>query len=246
LTADAFDAFLAKARQDPRVVGVFLGGSRATDGAARPEADYDLRVVVVDEEEQLKRELETPRGGRMDVVATTLERFRAYALEGSASEWDRYTFTRGRVLVDKLDGEIQWLVAEKARLRADEAQRLGRRALDAYLNSLYRALKSGRGGLALAARLHAAESVGHLLTVLFALEGRVRPFHDALLAELAVEPLAEWPAAELCDQLEQILRGAPEPQQALFRRVEERVHRYGLGDVIDSWEPDVGLMRGET
>ena len=34
-------------------------------------------------------------------------------------------------------------------------------------------------------------------------------------------------------------------QHSLFRRVEAHVRARGLGELVDSWEPDVPLMRGE-
>jgi len=102
------------------------------------------------------------------------------------------------------------------------------------MNSLYRGLKrpAGIGG-----RLHEAEAAGHLLTLLFALEGRVRPFHDYLEWELEHHPLERW------DDLVALLEG---DQHELFRRVEPHVRERGLGDVVDSWEPDVAFMRGDT
>jgi hypothetical protein len=125
------------------------------------------------------------------------------------------------------------VIDEKGRLSEDEARERAPRALDGYMNSLYRGLKrpSGIGG-----RLHAAEASLHLLTCLFALEGRVRPFHDYFEWELAHHPLEGW------DDLPAALEG---DQHALFRRVEAHVRAHGLGDVVDAWEPDIPFMRGE-
>jgi len=239
-----FEELLARCETDPRIVGVFLGGSRGKAANVGPESDYDLRVIVAAADDELLAALDPPRGGEVDVAVSTLKEFRAQALDGSGTEWDRYTFTRGRVLVDKLDGELQRLVDQKARLPPDEARRLARRALDAYLNSLYRSLKSERLGLELAARLHAAESIAHLVATLFALEERVRPFHDALAWELRTEPLRQWEGADLLARIEAALSGEAEPQQALFREVEAQLRARGLADVVDAWEPDVALMRG--
>ena len=103
-----------------------------------------------------------------------LERFRDYP------EWDRYTLTHTEPVIDRT-GEIQRVIDEKGRLSDEEKKSIPPLALDAYMNSLYRGLKrpAGIGG-----RLHEAEAIGHLLTCLFALEGRVRPFHDYLEWEL--------------------------------------------------------------
>jgi hypothetical protein len=45
-----------------------------------------------------------------------------------------------------------------------------RAALDAFINSVYRALKCTRKGNSLCARLEASEAVQHALAVIYALE----------------------------------------------------------------------------
>ena len=217
------EELVERARADERVVGLFLGGSRAIGAGVRPESDYDMRLIV----KAPVPELDRPRGEYVDVGVMELERFREYP------DWDRYTLTHARVLVDKT-GEIQRVIDAKGRLSKEETQRIPPLALDAYMNSLYRALK--RPGLG--SRLHTAESIAHLLTCLFALEGRVRPFHDYLEWELAHHPLDGWTSEELLGLIEG-------DQPALFRKVETHVRERGLGDVVDSWEPDLAFIRGE-
>jgi predicted nucleotidyltransferase len=225
---------LAKARDDPRIVGVFLGGSRGKGAKVRPDSDYDVRVVIAEEDDELFRELDTERGVPVEVAVMTLEELRGY------KEWDRPTLTHTRALVDKT-GEIQRLIDERGRLSAAEAERIASTALDGYMNSLYRSLKRpGLGG-----RIHAGESVGHLLVCLFALEGRVRPFHDYLAWELETHPLEGLPADRLLGLIDRALSGEPAPQRELFRMVEPHVRVRGLGAVVVSWDPDVPFMRGE-
>ena len=125
------------------------------------------------------------------------------------------------------------MIDEKGRLSEEETISIPPLALDAYMNSLYRGLKRPD---AIGGRLHQAESIGNLLTCLFALEGRVRPFHDYLEWELGNYPLEGW------NDLLNLLDGDP---RALFRRVEGHVREHGLGVVVDSWEPDVPFLRGE-
>lgn len=216
-----FEEVVEQARADDRVVGLFLGGSRGKGANVRPDSDYDVRVVGDAEH------LETPRGAHVEVAAMPLERFRDYP------EWDRYTLAHTRAVVDKT-GEIQLVIDEKGRLSEAEAAERAPLALDGYMNSLYRGLKRPEG---IGGRLHQSESVGYLLTCLFALEGRVRPFYDYLEWELANYPLLGW------DDLPEAIEGE---QRALFRRVEAHVRERGLDDVVDSWEPDLAFMRGET
>jgi hypothetical protein len=229
-----FEDLLAKAEEDPRIVGLFLGGSRGKDANVRADSDFDVRVVLAETDDALFTELDTERGVPVEVAVMTLEEFRAYP------DWDRPTLTHTRALVDKT-GEIQRLIDEKGRLSESEAPEVARQSLDGYMNALYRGLK--RAGPA--RRIYAAESVGWLLTCVFALEGRVRPFHDYLAWELEHHPLQGWPADELLRLIESALDGAPESQRELFRYVEPRVRAGDLGDVVDSWEPDLAFMRGE-
>jgi hypothetical protein len=218
----SLDDLVERARADERVVGLFLGGSRGKGANVRPDSDYDVRVVGAAED------LATPRGSHVEVAVMPLERFRDYP------EWDRYTLTHTQAVIDKT-GEVQSLIDEKGRLSEAEAVERAPAALDAYMNSLYRGLErpGGIGG-----RLHAAEALGHLLTLLFALEGRVRPFHDYLEWELQNYPLDGWSSEDPLG----LLGG---DQRELFRRVEPHVRELGLGEVIDSWEPDVAFMRGD-
>ncbi len=218
-----FDEVVERARADERVVGLFLGGSRGKGANVRPDSDYDVRLVVTAPVPELDR----PRGEHVGVGVMTLDRFRDYP------EWDRYTLTRTKPLIDKT-GEIQRVIDAKGRLSEEEATSIPPLALDAYMNSLYRGLKrpAGIGG-----RLHEAESVAHLLTCLFALEGRVRPFHDYLEWELEHYPLEGW------DDLPRLIEG---DRHELFRRVEPHARGRGLGEVVDSWEPDVVFMRGKS
>jgi hypothetical protein len=216
-----FEELLEQARADRRVVGLFLGGSRGKGANVRPDSDYDVRVVGD------AGHFGTPRGLPVEVAVMSLDRFRDYP------EWDRYTLTHTTALIDRT-GEIQRVIDEKGRLSDEEKERIPQPALDAYMNSLYRGLKRPDG---LGGRLHAAESLGHLLTCLFALEGRVRPFHDCLEWELVHYPLEGWDSADL-------LRSLEGDQRDLFRKVEPHVRVHGLGDVVDAWEPDVPFMRG--
>jgi hypothetical protein len=215
-----FEEVVERARADERVVGLFLGGSRGKGANVRPDSDYDVRVVGDADD------FDTPRGSHVEVAVMSLDRFRDYP------EWDRYTLTHTRALVDKT-GEIQRVIDEKGHLSKGEAAERAPAALDGYMNALYRGIKRPEG---IGGRLHQVEAIGHVLTCLFALEGRVRPFHDYLEWELAHYPLDGW------NDLPTLLEG---DQRELFRRVEGHVRARGLGAVVDAWEPDVPFLRGE-
>jgi hypothetical protein len=74
----------------------------------------------------------------------------------------------------------------------------------------------------------------------------VRPYNKWLPWELANHPLPDpWSAGESERRLEAILAtGSTREQQALVRDVERFARTLGFDDVIDSWEPDLNLLRG--
>jgi hypothetical protein len=83
-----------------------------------------------------------------------------------------------------------------------------------------------------------------LLKTAFAFEGRVRPFNKWLRYDLEREPLAIEGLVERVDRI----RRDPDPaeQRAMFRDLERHARARGHGAVVDSWEPNVGWLRGEN
>ncbi len=125
-------------------------------------------------------------------------------------------------------GGIARVLADKARLDADEAFTRAGDLLDAYANSLYRSVKNARDGQPLAARLDAADSVGFLLELLFTLDRRPRPYNKYLRWELDRYPLPGWDTGGLLGAVDRIAAtGDVRAQQRLFARVEAAVRGPG-------------------
>ena len=140
-------------------------------------------------------------------------------------------------------GGIAAIVDRKRRLTAEEAHAIAADALDGYMNSLYRSLKNLRDGRPFAGHLDAAESVGPLPMLLFALDLRVRPFSKYLVLDVGRTPLA---VPDVLPRVEASLRtGAEADQRALFRDIESIARARGHGAVVDRWEPDVPFLRGD-
>ncbi|NUU23840.1 MAG: hypothetical protein HOV68_20410 [Streptomycetaceae bacterium] len=243
---DEFAAFTAGAQEDSRVVGLILTGSRAREGAASEHSDHDVTVVAADgEAEQLA--VQERRDAAFDVAVMSLRDFRGHALPGSGTEWHRAAFTRAKILKDTSDGVIAALVAEKARLSPFEASRTAADALDAFLNAVYRSAENARDGYALASRLDAAEAVTPYLTCLFALHGRVRPYHKYLAAELRDEPLGdpEWAYDNLAPLLEAAVSDdGLAAVRALLDGLDVPARKAGLGEVFAGWGDDLRIIRG--
>lgn len=234
-----FDEFLRLTDDDPAVVGLVLIGSQAHDGLVTEHSDHDLWVVLADGAASDLQTLHGHRTALLDLVVVSLSQFRAAGMPGFA----RYALARGRVVLDGLDGEITAIVAAKQRLGEQEAHDLAAGFLDAYMNVLYRSVKNDRDGHLLASRLDAAESVGYLLDLLFAMDRRPRPYNKYLEWELAKYPLPGWDAATLLETLGAIIAtGEVELQHRLFAAVELQARSAGHGSVLDSWGDDLQLM----
>jgi predicted nucleotidyltransferase len=245
--APSYDELVELAHREDDVLGLVLGGSRGKGALVGPTSDYDVYLVVRDPE-PYRRRFPTRHGDPVEVFALSLKELREHGEIGSDSEWNRYTFAHVRPVVDKTDGELARVVEAKGRLPRADARRVAAEALDGYVNCYYRSAKNARAGLALAAKLDAAESIPYVLTSLFALHERVRPYNKYLEWELERFPLGSggWSAERLLPRLRRIVAtGDLAEQQRLFRAVEELARERGLGVVIDGWEPDVAWLRGD-
>ncbi|MFC4584952.1 hypothetical protein [Sphaerisporangium corydalis] len=240
--ADAFSALLARVAADPAVAGAVLSGSRAREGMATSRSDHDVYLVTADG----LTVAEERRDALLDVVVLTLAEFRAHALPGSGFEWNRYAFTHARVLKDRPDGLIGDLVARKGALSPEEARATAAASLDAFVNAAYRWLKNDRDGHATEARLDAAESIPPLLTCVFALHQRVRPYNKYLGWELRNHPLGPpaWRHERLLPDLTAVLsHAAPRTARELFLNLEPLARAAGHDTVLDAWGDDLRLLR---
>ena len=226
------------------MLGVVLTGSH-TQGLATPESDYDVRVILRDEAGAGAQTRYPAEGFRnVDLRVMPLREFLAYAAWETPFAWDRYSFAHARVLEDRT-GVISASVAEKGRIPAEHQSSFVRAALDAFINSVYRALKCARKERTLCARLEAGEAVQHALSVIFALEGRIKPYPGSLEHELRAYPLQTFPMPgdDLLRLIAAIVEGGDTAAlRRLFSAVLDRTRQAGHGDVIDSWGDDIAWL----
>jgi hypothetical protein len=240
---NAFAAFVARAHADPAVIGLVLKGSQSHETMPTGHSDYDVHVVVADD---AVTELHNLRSSQLDLMVLPLATYRTLGRPDGLYPWERYAFVNAKILFDRTGGVIADLIAERSRLSDDEARPMVDEFLDAYLNSLYRSLKSHRDGMPETAHLDAAESVPYLLTALFALDRRVRPYNKYLRWELERRPLGDprWSADRLLGIVRRIVaEGDPAVQRVLFGDVEAVARAAGHGEILDGWGDDLTLMR---
>ncbi|OKI68926.1 nucleotidyltransferase domain-containing protein [Micromonospora sp. CB01531] len=223
----AFEDLLARVKADPAVVGLVLTGSQAR-GMATVHSDHDVHVVVGSRDERWHT---TRRIAELDEIVCTLDE-----LADTSDLWQRYAFRGARVLLDRLGGDVAALVERQAVPTEVEATAWARDALDGYVNLAYRAAKSRRDGNTLAATLDERDSVPWLLTTVFALHGRLRPYNKYLRWELETYPLpAPWMAAAFP------ARALRDPV-GMFPDVARPARERGHGDVLDAWGDGLTLL----
>lgn len=215
-------------------------------GIGKPWSDYDVRLIVQDDASasvvQYYADAVFPL---VDLSVLTLSDFAAYAAWGSPEAWDRPTFTHARVLLDR-SGFIQALVADKGRLPPDRQEGFVASMLDAFINSVYRTLKCQRRDDTLCVRLEASEAVTYALHLLFAWEGRLKPYPAWLTYDLDAAPLTTLPVSSetLLRLLTDIMTdGDTAALQELFAMILGLAHERGHRDIIASWGEDIVWMR---
>jgi hypothetical protein len=234
-------------RRGDAVLGLVLSGSTAR-GMAIERSDLDVYVVLADRAGE-----QTSRSPEIDEIPIGLDELEDVPSFGSGDWWSRWSFAWTQVLRDDTDGRIVDAVRRQATLTPEEQRHVLVDAdrLDGWLNFAYRSLKSHRDGRLLEARLDAAESVAWLLDVVFALAGRVRPYHKYLPWELREHPLVvpEWSAEDLLPELEGMLGGDAAALRRTFAVVDREVRAWDVahdttvcGDTIDAWDSEIAVF----
>ncbi|MGH7203631.1 MAG: hypothetical protein ACREHC_04275, partial [Candidatus Levyibacteriota bacterium] len=168
----------------------------------------------------------------------TLQAFEKYAAIGKSFSWDRYNLVHAKVEIDKTDGKITQLLQQKATLSQKETKLLINDHLGDYITHVYRSLRSYEAGNKTASHLDATESIHHLLTTLFALHNRVRPFNKYLEYELTHYPLVNfsWQPQEFLTMLKCIAQETdPTTQRTIYNEVEKQARSKGYGYKYDAW-----------
>jgi predicted nucleotidyltransferase len=245
-----FERLVEDAAADPGVLGLFVFGSRSRDGFADDASDYDVAVIVTDDDalsDFKKRWPHLHGSASVEVVTATLTEFEQHAEIGTASEWARYQYAHLTPSIDKT-GAIATILGSKEKIPEAVQRDYVASALGRYVNSTYRSMRARMVNRERAARLDAAESIPDLLTAIFALERRVKPFNKYLEWELDQHPLSErsFSAARLLPMLDNLLGGDLPTQQELFREVERVGRGHGFDEAFDGWEPDLPWLRGEA
>lgn len=253
LTTDQRDLIVELAERNEAahgagLLGLVLTGSVAR-GMATERSDLDVYVVLADDAAQQRR---TTRSAAVDEIPVALSELEEVPPFGSPGWWSRWSFAWAPILLDKTGGQIAEVLRRQATLTPEEADAvlITHDRLDGWINFAYRALKSSRDGQPLAQSLDAAESLPWLLDVVFALEGRVRPYNKYLPWEVREHPLPDWPGDILLRLLERKLDGDPTAIRETFARVEACCGAYDTANghtrtrqIIEGWGDELRVLR---
>ncbi len=237
IKSEEFKQLLKKAKNDDRIIGLILTGGRGKD-IFTENSDYDVALITTDTSVLNIQDEYKSKQDIIDLAIMSLSKFRIYADVGTAEDYDRYAYAHIKAHIDKI-GEIQKIIDEKGILPKDQTVRVAKNALGCYLNSLYRSVKNHRDGNMFVSHFDACESLPWLLTFLFAIEGRVRPYNKFLIWELEKYPLKNLPMRSeyFLGKIELILKSGDIEIQKEFHILAERLAiKNGCSDVIDDWE----------
>lgn len=231
---------LEEAKNDPAVVGLIFGGSRGKSVEfLTTNSDYDVILIVSnDTSDELKKKMENYKSPEFEIWVRTVDEFRDYAKWGSNEDWDRYNYTHNKAIIDKT-GDVQTLIDEKGILPSEVQKNVVESTLDDYINQVYRSAKYYRDGNNLAAHIDATESLPPLMTALYALEGRLKPYNKYFEWELKNYPLKlfPWNLEEFISDYKHILAtGNIETQKKIFYAVKKLFRENGYSKSIDGWK----------
>ncbi len=233
-----FDQLTEKAKSDENVLGLILLGSRGK-GFNNEHSDYDASLILKDSltEESLKKYKET-KFEDTDVSVKTFSEFKNYAVWESAEVWDRYDYAHAKILVDKT-GELPQIIQGKGYIPQENLKKFIERSIDGYVNGVFRSVKCIRNKNKFGAHIEASNSMLDLLTLVFGMNGRHRPFLGYVEKELKLYPLKNlpWSPEDFVEKIETVLSGADlATQQELLVGIEKVGREMGYGHMFDGWE----------
>lgn len=224
---------LERLEQWPRLVGALGYGSRAL-GQASPNSDLDLLIVVDSVQAPPAERWLGPDHLEADLHFLSLEDWTSLAQH---AHWQHFGLAQGKTLLDPQGVIRTGLDALQTPPSSHLDGALG--ALDSYLNSTYRSVKTWRRGDELGGRLHAGVALTALLDGLFRLAGRWTPYWDRLEGQWEHLSGLGLDVTRLEQQIDAVARDpAPETQITLYEFVAGWMRLHGHTAVLEAWPPE--------
>ena len=203
-----YEKIFKEAQENEDVVGFILVGSRGK-GFENEHSDYDSVMIIKDEATNaIHDKYEKMTLDNVDLSVRSFSDFKTFAGWESPESWDRYNYAHVKILVDRTGGELEKLVKEKSQIPPDKLNKFIDWWIDGYVNGVYRSVKCIRNNNMFGAHLEAVNSMLDLLTLVFAMNGRHRPFLGYIQKELEKYPLENlsWSPKEFVENYTMIVR----------------------------------------
>lgn len=234
----SFEKLLDETRADKDVVGLILVGSRGK-GFENEYSDYDVVMVGKDGRINTVRRKYNKNLDNIDLTIFSFSDFKKYAGFETPEAWDRYSFAHVRILLDRTKGKLKKIIHEKGHIPAKKIRKFIEWWIDGYVNGVFRSVKCIRNGNSFGAHIEAVNSILDLLTLIFAMNGRHRPFLGYVEKELKMYPLKHlpWSPAVFVKKIHKVLESADlATQQELLIGIEKMSRKMGYGKVLDGWQ----------
>lgn len=234
-----YERILKEAQENENIVGFILVGSRGK-GFENEHSDFDAVMVVKDTEANfLRNKYEKTTLENVDLTVHSLSDFKKFAGWESPESWDRYNYAHVKILIDRTNGELEKIVCEKGHIPQNKLDKFIDWWIDGYINGVYRSVKCIRNKNLFGAHLEAANSMLDLLTLVFAMNGRHRPFLGYVEKELKTYPLKNlpWTSGEFVTKIKKVLETADlKTQQELLSGIEKISREMNHGHMFDGWK----------
>jgi hypothetical protein len=238
---EKYQIVLKESQENNQILGLFFGGARGkSEEFLTKNSDMDLYVIVSDnaKEELIEKLKKLQANEKFDLNVLRISEFIHYADWGTEKDWNRYNFTHNKAIIDKT-GETQKIIDEKGTLPETVRREVIEDSLDCYINSVYRSAKYWRDGDNLSAYIDATESLPFLMTALYALEGRVKPYNKYFKWELENYPLKflPWSTEEFVTDYKHILEtGNIETQKKIYKGIKRIFIDQGYEKPFEEWK----------
>lgn len=237
---ERYQSVLKESTENENVIGLFLGGSRGkSEDFITQNSDMDVYVILSDSAAgEVKEKMKSYLSDWFEIRVLSLSELVNHAAWGSDHEWDRYNFAHNKPIIDKT-GELAKIMEEKGTLPESVKNAVIKDSLDSYINEVYRSAKYFRDGKETAGYLDAVESLPFLMTALYALEGRLKPYNKYFEWELKKYPLKFLPFDTdefIVDYLNISRTGNFEAQAKIYKAVKKLFIEQGYKNIFDEWK----------
>ena len=238
MSANDYKKILKESQENEDIVGLILVGSRGK-GFDNEYSDYDMIMIVKDDVWKTIYDKYEPLSlDNVDLNIYSQTDFNKYAGWESADAWDRYDYAHTKILVNKTE-DLQKILDKKGTIPKEKQKEFIESWIDGYVNGVYRSVKCIRNNNLLGAHLEAVNSMLDILTLVFGMNGRHRPFLGYIEKEMRVRPLERlpWSPDEFFKKLKKVLETADlETQQELLKGIEKMSREMNYGYMFDGWE----------